>query len=64
LFAFLVDDDDTLAGIRDFGGRDQPGQAGADHDYICIISHRFFPVPFLIQARVPARGQRQMGSCL
>ena len=43
LFAFLVDDDDALAGVGDFGGRDQPRQPAADHDYVCVLSHRFLP---------------------
>ncbi len=43
LFAFLVDDDDALAGVGDFGCRDQPRQSAADHDYVCVISHRFLP---------------------
>src|SRR5207237_10180929 len=46
LFAFLVDDDDALAGICDFRCRDQPCQAAADHDYVCVISHRFLPRAF------------------
>ena len=43
LFAFLVDDDDALAGVCDFGCRDQSRQSAADHDYVCDLSHRFLP---------------------
>src|SRR4029078_4341595 len=39
LLAFLVDHDDALAGVGDFGCRDQPGQSAADHDYVCVLSH-------------------------
>ena len=43
LFALLVDHDDALAGVGDFGCRDQPRQSAADHDYVRILSHRFLP---------------------
>jgi hypothetical protein len=48
LLAFLIDHDDTLAGVGDFRRRDQTRQSAADHDYIRIIRHRL--VPHLIEA--------------
>src|SRR6185437_12104793 len=39
LLAFLIDDDDPLAGVGDFLRRDEAGETGSDHDYICIVSH-------------------------
>jgi hypothetical protein len=61
LLAFLVDDNDALAGVCDLRRCDQPSQSAADHDYVCVISHRFFPpCPLLIQDRRIVRGQRQM----
>ena len=43
LLAFLIDDDDALAGICDLGCCDQSRQSTADHDYVCDLSHRFLP---------------------
>src|SRR5689334_12880501 len=42
LFAFLVEQDDALAGIGDFGRGHQPRQPAADHDHVGI-SHRILP---------------------
>ena len=46
LVALLIDDDDALAGVGDFGRGHQPRQSAADHDYVCVISHRVLPIPF------------------
>src|SRR5262249_18185403 len=43
LLAFLVQQNDALAGVGDLGGRHQPRQTAADPNYGCIISHRFLP---------------------
>ena len=43
LLAFLVDDDDALAGICDLRRRDQPRQSTADHDYVCDPQSSFPP---------------------
>ena len=43
LFALLVDHDDALAGVGDFGCGDEAREAAADHDYIRIICHRVIP---------------------
>ncbi len=43
LFALLVDHDDALAGVGDFGGGDEARQPRADHDYIRIIGHCVSP---------------------
>ena len=65
LFAFLVDHDDALAGVGDFGCRDQPRQSAADHDYVCVISHCFLPrATCRLKPASFACGQRQMGACL
>jgi hypothetical protein len=50
----------VFAGIGDLGGRDQPRQSAADHDYVCVLSHRVLPRSPLIQDRAIGRGQRQM----
>ena len=60
LLAFLVKHDDALAGVRDLGGRHQPRQPAADHDYVRVLSHCVLPGPFSIPARAFERGQRQM----
>src|SRR6516225_4150921 len=41
LFALLLDHDDAFAGIGNFGGRDEPRKAPADHDDVSLLSHRF-----------------------
>ena len=46
LFALLVDHDDALAGVGDFGRGDEAGQPPADHDYVCIACHHVIPRPF------------------
>ena len=43
LLALLVDHDDALAGVGDFGRGDEARKAAADHDYISIIGHRKVP---------------------
>ena len=43
LLALLVDHDDALAGIGDFGRGDQARQPAADHNYVRIVSHCVFP---------------------
>jgi hypothetical protein len=43
LFTFLLDHDDAFAGIGNFGCGNEPRKAGADHDYVRIVSHRYFP---------------------
>ena len=61
LFALLVDHDDALAGVGDFGCRDEAREAPADHDYIRISQpSRHSPRSFarLKPARL-YRGQRQ-----
>src|SRR6478609_1977367 len=58
LLAFLVDHDDALAGVGDFGCRDQPREPAADHDYVCVLGHRVLPHPLLIQDRAIRCGQR------
>src|SRR6185437_5920497 len=40
LFAFLLDDEDAFAGVRDFGRGDQPRQPATDHDHVRIVGHR------------------------
>ena len=45
LFAFLVDHDDALAGVGDFGRGDEAREAPADHDYVRIVCHRISPGP-------------------
>ena len=42
LLALLLDDDDALAGVREFRRRDQPGQTRADHDHVRLFRHRLF----------------------
>jgi hypothetical protein len=43
LFALLLDHDDALAGVGDFGRGDEARQPPADHDYVRIDSHRVPP---------------------
>jgi hypothetical protein len=43
LFALLVDHDDALAGLGDFGCGDEARQSAADHDYVRIVSHFVSP---------------------
>ena len=43
LFALLIDHNDAFSGIGDLGGGDEPGEASADHDYVCIVSHGAYP---------------------
>ena len=53
LFAFLVDHDDALAGVGDFGRGDKACQSAADHDYVCIVSHcRHLPTPHRLKRAV------------
>ena len=59
LFALLVDHDDALAGVSDFGRGNEPGEASADHNYVRIVSHAVSPGPGKrIEARGISRGQR------
>ena len=46
LLALLVDHDDALAGVGDFGRGDEAREAPADHDYVRIVSHRVLPRAF------------------
>ncbi len=43
LLAFLVEQDDALAGVGDLGGRHQPRQTAADHDHVSIVRHCCLP---------------------
>ena len=43
LFAFLIDHDDALAGVRDLGRGDEAGEARADHDDVSFVCHRVSP---------------------
>ena len=58
LLAFLIDDDDPLAGVGDFRRRNEAGETGSDHDYVCIVSHSSSPIPAAIEARDVLGGQR------
>jgi hypothetical protein len=60
LLALLVDYDDMLAGIGDFGRGDEAGEAGADHDYVSLVGHGVTPGFLRMEDRRPKRGQRQM----
>ena len=51
LLAFLIDDDDSLAGVGDFGRCNEAGQTGSDHDDVCVVSHATLLIPAAIEAR-------------
>ena len=64
LLAFLVEQNDAFAGIGDLGRGDQPRQSAADHDYVCVLSHRVLPrLPFDSRPRHRARSTAN-GACL
>jgi len=43
LLALLIDHDDAFAGVGNFRRGNEAREAPADHDYVCIISHRVAP---------------------
>jgi len=45
LLAFLIDHDDALAGVGDFGGCDQARKASADHNNVRFFGHGISPEP-------------------
>jgi hypothetical protein len=59
LLAFLIEHDDALAGVGDFGGGDEARQSPADHDHVRIIGHLVSPGPIAIEACGVTGGQRQ-----
>ena len=58
ILAFLFEDDDLLAGVAELGRRDQPAQAAADDDDVCV-SHRFLRKDWSGRAQFPTTAIRR-----